>query len=182
MPNDTDTATMLLVFPNDEQEFDRGLKGMANLDSKAAAWCPARVSMERLVCLINGRAIALNTRDEQCRLDAGAHRGQVQPLDRARFMLDMVKPPVVVCIGIAAYNLVQNLSLLWQPSIVVARHTITWSLDYEDALAQEINGLLLAPARRSDIFSDWHAQLSVKSADDRPNGSDKPFAPHPLDR
>lgn len=182
MLNEADTATMLLVFPNEEQGFDRGLKGMASIASKAAAWSPARVSMERLVCLINGRAIALNTRDEQFRLDAGAHRGQVQPLDRARFMLDIVKPPVVVCIGIAAYNLVQNFSLLWQPNIIVARHTITWSLDYENALAKEINGLLFALARRSDLFSDWNDQPSVKSADERPNGSDKPFVPHPLDR
>lgn len=53
-----------------------------------------------------------------------------------------MQPPIVVCVGISAYNLVQELSLPWQPVVIAARHTITWGPDYERTLAEQINGLL----------------------------------------
>ena len=83
------------------------------------------MSMERLLRLTAGRVIDLNTLDSPCRLDDGVDTGHVQPRNRLHLILESVKPPIVVCIGISAYKLVQGLSLAGKPTVIFAQHTIT---------------------------------------------------------
>ncbi|MEO8118868.1 MAG: hypothetical protein ABI606_06050 [Rhodoferax sp.] len=107
---------------------------------------PSRVALERLFRHINGHVIAFDTSDTRDRPDDGAGTREVQAANKLQCLLDSMQPPIVVCAGISAYNLVQGLSLPWQPTVIAAQHTITWSADYERTLAGQINRVLSARA------------------------------------
>ncbi len=93
--------------------------------------------MERLLLRINGHVVTL---------DDDAQTSYIQTANRVQGLLDSMQPPIVVCVGISVYNLVQELSLPWQPVVIAARHTISWGSDYERTLAEQINGLLSTKA------------------------------------
>lgn len=91
------------------------------------------MALARLVLRINGHVVALGD---------DAQTSHMQTAKKVQGLLDSMQPPIVVCVGISAYNLVQELSLPWRPIVIAAQHTITWGPDYERTLAEQINGLL----------------------------------------
>lgn len=95
------------------------------------------MALERLFLRVNGHVVAI---------DDDVETSRIQTADRVQGLLDSMQPPIVVCVGISAYNLVQELSLPWRPVVIAAQHTITWGPDYERTLAEQINGLLSTKA------------------------------------
>lgn len=58
------------------------------------------------------------------------------------FILNSVKPPIIVCAGKSAFAAVQKLQPTWTPSVIQARHFIYWGFAYENALADKVNEML----------------------------------------
>ena len=98
-----------------DQAVDRSLQVMAYTDVGHLALSPANALMGRFLRLITGRVMEISARDKSHSLG--------EPVDQVQVMLDKVNLPIVVCIGIAAFNLVQGLSLPWKPTVIASQHT-----------------------------------------------------------
>jgi hypothetical protein len=101
----------------------------------------SRAALERFIPQVTaGRVIELNAHAKQSRrlVDLpSAHR----TTDVLEFVLSKVRPTLILCAGVSAFDSVQrlSLSLTWKPNIVEARHFIYWGVKYESELAGKLN-------------------------------------------
>lgn len=98
----------------------------------------SRVMLERFLPQISQRVIELNAPATQ--MSGGADVSEdYRTVDVLQFILGLVKPLIVICVGAAALRAIQCLVLPWTPAIIEAREVMDWDIEYEHALADEVN-------------------------------------------
>jgi hypothetical protein len=101
----------------------------------------SRAAIERLVPQIAARVIELNAHAVRSDRLAGLSHSN-RTTDVLAFVLEAVRPIVIVCAGRTATRVVRQVTIGWQPKIVEATHFIYWGEESERRLIIEINDLL----------------------------------------
>ena len=74
------------------------------------------------------------------RINAGVDASEdYRVVDILQFILGVVAPRTVICVGAAAQRVVHSMDLSGSPAIIATREFIDWDTDYEHALAEEVN-------------------------------------------
>jgi hypothetical protein len=94
--------------------------------------------LERFLPQIAQRVIELNVPATQINGDAQPSE-DYRAIDILQFILGVVKPHTVICVGAAALRVVHSMALSGTPTIFATREFIHWDIDYEHALADEVN-------------------------------------------
>lgn len=132
---------------NDERGMDRQSWTHADRALHPGATNGILASIERLLPLIAQRVIELN-------VPATRIKGQAEPsedyriVDILQFILGVVKPRTVMCVGAAALRFAKDLVLPWPVAMFEARKLIDWDIEYERAFADMVNSSGSATAIR----------------------------------
>jgi hypothetical protein len=102
----------------------------------------SRAALERFIPQVTvGRVIELNAHAKQSR-----RHSDLTPPHRTtevlEFVLSNVRPIIILCAGVSAFDSVHELSLTWKPNVIEARHFIYWGMKYESELAGKVNSIL----------------------------------------
>jgi hypothetical protein len=101
----------------------------------------SRAAIERFVPQVAARVIELNAYVAQSNRIADLEPER-RKTDVLRFVLDAVRPKVIVCAGVRARAAVEAIGANWNPAIVEAKHFIYWGRENEVELARRVNALL----------------------------------------
>lgn len=98
----------------------------------------AQARLERFLPQISQRVIELTAPAK--RINAGVDASEdYRVVDILQFILGVVAPRTVICVGAAAQRVVHSMDLSGSPAIIATREFIDWDTDYEHALAEEVN-------------------------------------------
>lgn len=136
--DDPGATTSFWPFWSAEKGMDRRSWARAERALQTGAIDGVQARLERFLPQIAQRVIELNVPATQI-------HGEAQPgedyraVDILQFILDVVKPHTVICVGSAALRVVHSVALSGTPTILATREFIDWDIDYECALAEEVN-------------------------------------------
>ncbi len=148
---DPGTTTPFWRHWSDAMGMDRASWLHADRTMRKGPSDPSRSVLEHLLARLANRVVELN---------AIARHGKVAPdpgqdhqtTDVLQYMLEAVRPSIVVCIGATALRVVQGMSQPWTPRIIQTREIIDWDIAYQRVLAGQVNAASFprADLRRSD--------------------------------
>ncbi|MFC7461553.1 hypothetical protein [Hydrogenophaga defluvii] len=131
------TKTPFWPFWNDDSGMDRQAWIKAYLATEGK-FRRSRAAIERLLPQVKARVIELNAFAAQSkRLNELANSKRTNEV--VTFVLNQIKPPVIVCAGKTALAAVQSLPLCWEPVLIEAPHFIYWGHEQTTQLAHRIN-------------------------------------------
>ena len=137
------SATPFWPSWHDERGMDRPAWLDAYRMQHGGRFRRSRAAIERLVARLDGPLLELNAHASQSRRLA-----QLAVAERdtqvLAFMLNAVRPLVVICAGRHAHRAVDALALPWPHETIEAPHFIYWGRDSEARLCAEIARLLQA--------------------------------------
>lgn len=123
---------------SDEKGMDRRSWTQADRTLHPQAIDGVHARLERFLPQIAQRVIELNV--PATRINGDAQPGDdYRAIDILQFILDVVKPHTVICVGAAALRVVHSMALSGTPTIFATREFIRWDIEYEHALADEVN-------------------------------------------
>ena len=135
------TTTPFWPFWNGEQGMDRRNWINAYLKQHDGKFGRSRSAIERFVPQVAARVVELNAFHAQSKRIADLERSR-RNTEVMAFVLNSVRPKIIVCAGAHALNAVKELRLTWTPAVLKERHFIYWGRNSELDLAGRINGLL----------------------------------------
>lgn len=142
---DPGATTSFWPYWSDENGMDRQSWTQADKALHPRAIDGVQERLERFLPQIAQRVIELNV--AATRINGNAQLGEdYRAVDILQFILGVVKPRTVICVGAAALRVVHSLALSGTPAIFATREFIDWDLDYERALADEVNNPTAATA------------------------------------
>lgn len=135
------TTTPFWKFWSDARGMDRRRWIEAYKLQHGGKFNRSRAAIERFVPQVAARVIELNAHAAAAKRLVNLERS-LRTTEVLAFVLEAVRPKVIVCAGKVAIRAVRSMSLPWDPAMLEAKAYIYWGRKYEMALAAKVNQLL----------------------------------------